>query len=199
MQIGVKPMPFERLGALPPEQARQMFRDIVQAPDGGAGRRPGAIAYRGESRPFERVQEQGTTPRALLGDLVGMNIAQDWHAYTLPAVRTKWYARRTSSDNCLHTVNSVADAPSLSVGFPLIEDENCCTIPDYHHVELLPAKAPGLALCRIGGVTGIAGIVLERRYQGGGSWLTEAQVGSVPDLLAEAHFARDQAAALEVE
>ncbi|MBL8823787.1 MAG: hypothetical protein JNJ77_14455 [Planctomycetia bacterium] len=125
LKVGFKEMPYTRVGSSDP-LARNMFLDRISVQKSG---RPidVAIAYRGDTRPFETVcLHGGAKARA---DLGVMNMNQPWHPFSDPVVGSKLYARGASGDNCLYSVNSVAADVSIPVGFPLIEDQNIYSLP----------------------------------------------------------------------
>jgi hypothetical protein len=107
------------------------------------------LGYRGEGRDFAKVlTNKGALNRvdcaldvfdARLNvkaldkkDLMQRytNIEQAWHPWSESDSGGKMYYRITSGDNCLYTVTSVADDPSIAIGFPLIEDENMYSLPE---------------------------------------------------------------------
>lgn len=176
MAIGFREMPARPLVTMSEHEAREMFSDLVEV-DMGGYRQPVALAYRGEGRDFDAiVRNRGATPRAQLGSTVRMNMEAPWHPFSDPQVASRAYARGTSGDNCLYTVNSVAPSLALPVGFPLIEDENIYALPrpkadgerdlsSWNYAMLRGARSPApgpqgehrpiiLVKCRIGGVPG---------------------------------------------
>lgn len=130
MSIGFRELPTATLASQAEGKAKEMFRDLLEV-DRNGSRMPVAIAYRGETRDFDTVAlHGGATPRSQLGRLVNMNMEAPWHPFSDPRIASRSYARGASGDNCLYSVNSIADGLDVPVGFPLIEDPNIFSIPD---------------------------------------------------------------------
>lgn len=130
-----------------PDDTQKFFSLQIRHVAQPGGRACLSFGFRGEGRPFATViQHQGAQNRVDLG-LCNMN--QPWHPFSERAVGGKMYFRKTSGDNCLYSVTSVASDPEVNVGFPLIEDENIYTLPAgkafarWNRAEWNTARVPG--------------------------------------------------------
>jgi hypothetical protein len=140
LRIGFKPMaqqtllardgaPYRVLGALDPGVSALHFPHRITT-DSLPSTPPILLGFRGEGRDFSVVSSHGGAKRKVDVDPTPVlpagieNIREPWHPFSVPAIRNEMYLRRSTGDNCLYTVISIADDIPLALGFPLIEDEN---------------------------------------------------------------------------
>jgi hypothetical protein len=118
LQIGFRDMasPVKPSAAMPATQAH--FRHVLIHPSGTIAAK---LVFRGDGSDFDAMQREGGRRNRV--DLGLCNMGAAWHPFRDTAVGSKMWFRRSSGDNCLYSVTSVADKFTLAIGFPLIEDE----------------------------------------------------------------------------
>lgn len=156
LDMGFRSMPSAAMHRNP-NDTRDFFKFQIRYDNNGNGRIPMALGFRGEGRdPATVTQHQGAKNRVDLG-MLGMD--KTWHPFSEPAVGKHMYFRRSSGDNCLYSVTSVASDLEVSIGFPLIEDENIYnrrekplekwTLSDWQLLRNPPNGKKGLVVVKI--------------------------------------------------
>ncbi|MBB5496718.1 hypothetical protein [Paraburkholderia sp. MM5384-R2] len=154
LEIGFKDMPGgPATGGIPRGlEVRRYFRNKLRLRTAGGGRLILPIGCRGEGRDFATVREHGGALNRV--DLGLNNMGQPWHPFSHAPHKDRMYFRVASGDNCLFSVLSVAETMKLSVGFPLIEDEQIFKFPSalimhWTRSQLELARANDVLLARV--------------------------------------------------